>query len=53
VSSLKHQGITQIAVPRSSLVPFLALSMLLGLVAATWPARRAARMDMLSAIAAG
>jgi putative ABC transport system permease protein len=52
VSSLKHQGITQIAVPWSSLVAFLALSMLLGLVAATWPARRAARMDVLAAIAA-
>jgi putative ABC transport system permease protein len=52
VSSLQHQGITQIAVPWSSLVAFLALSMLLGLVAATWPARRAARMDVLAAIAA-
>jgi putative ABC transport system permease protein len=52
VSSLQHEGITQIAVPWSSLVAFLALSMLLGLVAATWPARRAARMDVLAAIAA-
>jgi putative ABC transport system permease protein len=52
VSSLKHEGITQIAVPWSSLVAFLAVSMLLGLVAATWPARRAARMDVLAAIAA-
>jgi putative ABC transport system permease protein len=53
VSSLKHEGIAQIAVPWSSLVVFLVLAMLLGLVAATWPARRAARLDVLAAIAAG
>jgi putative ABC transport system permease protein len=53
VSSLKHEGIAQIAVPWSSLLVFLVLAMLLGLVAATWPARRAARLDVLAAIAAG
>ncbi len=52
VASLQHEGITQIAVPWSSLAAFLVLSMLLGLVAATWPARRAARMDVLAAVAA-
>jgi len=52
VSSLRQQGITDTAVPASSLVIFLLLSALLGLVAATWPARRAARLDVLAAIAA-
>jgi len=34
------------------LVEFLILAALLGLVAASWPARRAARLDVLTAIAA-
>ena len=50
VSSLS--GITVTAVPVSELVVFLFLSALLGLVAASWPARRAARLDILAAIAA-
>jgi len=40
-------------VPVTELVVFLVLAALLGLVAATWPARRAARLDVLAAIAAG
>ncbi len=52
VSSLKQQGITNTVVPASSLVVFLVLAALLGLLAATWPARRAARLDVLAAIAA-
>ncbi len=52
VSSLKQQGITDIDVPASSLVVFLVLAALLGLIAASWPARRAARLDILTAIAA-
>ncbi len=52
VASLRSQGITDTVVPYSSLVVFLVLSALLGLVAASWPARRAARLDVLSAIAA-
>jgi putative ABC transport system permease protein len=51
VDSLKHKGIAETAVPVPSLVIFLALAALLGLVAATWPARRAARLDVLAAIA--
>jgi putative ABC transport system permease protein len=35
----------------SNLVIFLVLAALLGLVAAGWPARRAARLDVLAAIA--
>ena len=51
-ASLKQQGITDIVVPVASLVVFLVLSALLGLGAATWPARRAAKLDVLAAIAA-
>jgi putative ABC transport system permease protein len=50
VSSLKNQGISDIVVPWSSLVIFLVLAALLGLVAASWPARRAAKLDVLAAI---
>jgi putative ABC transport system permease protein len=52
VSSLKNQGITDTVIPVSSLVIFLVLAALLGLVAAGWPARRAAKLDVLAAIAA-
>ena len=51
-ASLKQQGITDIVIPGTSLVVFLVLSALLGLGAATWPARRAAKLDVLAAIAA-
>ena len=52
VASLRQQGITETTVPVSSLLIFLLLSALLGLVAASWPARRAAKLDVLAAIAA-
>jgi len=51
-SSLKQQGITDVVVPVSSLIVFLVLSGFLGLGAASWPARRAAKLDVLAAIAA-
>ncbi|HXX88941.1 MAG TPA: ABC transporter permease [Acidimicrobiales bacterium] len=51
-ASLKQQGITDIVVPFSSLVVFLVLAGVLGLAAASWPARRAAKLDVLAAIAA-
>jgi putative ABC transport system permease protein len=51
-ASLNEQGVTEIAVPYGSLVGFLVLAALLGLGAASWPARRAARLDVLRAIAA-
>lgn len=50
--SLKQQGITDIVIPVPSLVVFLVLAALLGLGAAAWPARRAAKLDVLAAIAA-
>src|ERR1700742_3559370 len=52
VSSLRQQGITETSVPWVRLVEFLILAGILGLVAASWPARRAARLDVLAAIAA-
>jgi putative ABC transport system permease protein len=52
VSSLKQQGIADTVVPVSNLVIFLVLAALLGLVSASWPARRAARLDVLAAITA-
>ena len=52
VSSLRQQGITETSVPWVRLVEFLILAAILGLVAASWPARRAARLDVLTAIAA-
>jgi putative ABC transport system permease protein len=50
--SLKQQGITDTVVPVPKLIVFLIIAALLGLGAATWPARRAARLDVLAAIAA-
>ncbi|HYB26068.1 MAG TPA: ABC transporter permease [Solirubrobacteraceae bacterium] len=50
-SSLRNSGVTNLAVPFGSLILFLILSALLGLLAATWPARRAAKLDVLAAIA--
>jgi putative ABC transport system permease protein len=52
VSSLRQQGLTDTVVPGPSLVLFLVLAGLLGLLAASWPARRAAKLDVLAAIAA-
>jgi putative ABC transport system permease protein len=52
VSALRQQGVTDTVVPGPSLVLFLVLAGLLGLIAASWPARRAARLDVLAAIAA-
>jgi putative ABC transport system permease protein len=50
-ASLKQQGITDIVVPVSNLIVFLVIAAILGLFAASWPARRAARLDILGAIA--
>jgi len=50
-SSLRNNGITTVSIPFASLIGFLVLSALLGLAAASWPARRAANLDVLAAIA--
>ncbi len=49
--SLRQQGLVDLVIPFSSLAFFLVLAALLGLGAATWPARRAARLNVLDAIA--
>jgi len=49
VSSL---GVTETSIPWVQLVEFLIGAAILGLFAASWPARRAARLDVLAAIAA-
>ena len=51
-SALRNNGVTTLAVPFPTLIIFLILSGLLGLGAASWPARRAAGLDVLKAIAA-
>ena len=43
VWSLRQQGITDTVVPVANLLTLLVLSAVLGLLAASWPARRAAR----------
>ena len=52
VSSLRQQNINETSVPWVRLAEFLVLAAILGLLAASWPARRAARLDVLAAIAA-
>jgi putative ABC transport system permease protein len=52
VSALASSGFTTFAVPTMALAVVLALGALVGVVAAVRPARRAARMDVLAAIAA-
>jgi putative ABC transport system permease protein len=49
--SLRQNGVTDVAIPTASVIAFLVLSALLGLIAASWPARRAARLDVLASIA--
>jgi len=46
--ALRNNGVTTIAVPVECLIGFVILSAVLGLIAATWPARRAANLDVLA-----
>jgi putative ABC transport system permease protein len=50
--SLSGQGIEVLSVPVLRLAGFLAVSASIGVLAALWPARRAARLRILTAIAA-
>jgi putative ABC transport system permease protein len=50
-SALRNNGVTKVAVPVPSLVGFVLVSAILGLIAASCPARRAAGLDVLTAIA--
>ncbi len=49
--SLRDQGITDVVVPYGTLAMFFLFAGILGLTAAVWPARRAARLNILDAIA--
>ena len=49
--ALRDQGLERINIPVGQLVVFLALSLVIGVLAAVFPARRAARLDVLRAIA--
>ena len=49
--ALSDQGVTELVVPGGRLALFLALGAVIGVLAAVWPARRAARMEVLDAIA--
>jgi len=51
VKALKDQGITDLSVPWVQLVLFVVASGFVGVFAAVWPGRRAARLDVLKAIA--
>jgi putative ABC transport system permease protein len=51
VSAMASEGFGTFAVPKLSLAVVLALGALVGVLAAVFPAHRAARMDVLSAIA--
>jgi putative ABC transport system permease protein len=49
--AVRDQGLQVISVPGTQLVVFLVLSLVIGVLAAVFPARRAARLDVLRAIA--
>ncbi len=49
--ALRNNGVTNISIAIPSLIGFMILAALLGLLAAAWPARRAANLDVLAAIA--
>jgi putative ABC transport system permease protein len=50
VAGLGDQGIKHTVVPGGQLVVYLVLAALAGVAAAVFPARRAARLDVLAAI---
>jgi putative ABC transport system permease protein len=52
VRALADEGITQVVVPTGRIAVIMAIAVLAGVVAAAGPARRAARLDVLIAVAA-
>jgi putative ABC transport system permease protein len=50
VRALRSQGITEFSLPMGTLLLFVAAAALAGILAAIFPGRRAARLDMLRAI---
>jgi putative ABC transport system permease protein len=51
VQALSSQGITELAIPGGRLLVYVLVAALIGVAAAIWPARKAAKLDVLSAIA--
>ena len=49
--ALSNVGIDRFAVPVGQLLLTLVVAVVIGLLAAIWPARRAARLNVLEAIA--
>jgi putative ABC transport system permease protein len=52
VSALESEGLTELALPYGSMAGFTLAAIVIGVLAAVLPARRAARLDVLSAVAA-
>ncbi|HMC41272.1 MAG TPA: FtsX-like permease family protein, partial [Acidimicrobiales bacterium] len=50
VSALSSSFVTTLAVPVSTIVVVLILASIFGVIASAWPARRAAKLDILEAI---
>jgi putative ABC transport system permease protein len=48
---MKGIGINSVALPVGTIIAILVLAVLAGMIAAMWPARRAAKLDVLEAIA--
>jgi putative ABC transport system permease protein len=49
-SALSEEGLEVLAIPWARLAGFVLLAALVGVLAAVWPARRAAKLDVLRAI---
>ncbi|MEX1263983.1 MAG: FtsX-like permease family protein [Actinomycetota bacterium] len=48
--ALKAEGVTEFVVPVGQLAAYLVIAAFIGVIAAIWPARRAARLNVLEAI---
>jgi len=51
VSSLASQGIDRLSIPTGQLLFLLVFSAVVGVIAGMWPARKAAKLNILEAIA--
>jgi putative ABC transport system permease protein len=51
VRSLHSQGIDVLSIPGTKLVTYVVAAGVIGVFAAVWPARRAAKLDVLQAVA--
>jgi putative ABC transport system permease protein len=50
MQALKDEGLTEVVVPWPTLLAFVLAAAVVGVLAALFPARRAARLDVLRAI---